>query len=261
MEINPSLYEFKEFYGVYNKQMPLLISEGFTPQTSKDITRYRYLSMQRENQIVKDFFLRSFDTVTGLACYDGKLIIDPNSELLLNVNQNTQASIPLTKEQFDKLAKKYGIIEESRVIHGDELTRGQAKESEILYKLAGDDIKFHHDYVDAVYDLGKAIGVFLPKDINKPAMYNWTMGLVTRWAWVIAGMSLDNPEGISLLLGVQKQGLDEILKRNKSFSVEENLEYFRSLDKRILYLSSLEDFQEAAKTKKIRDEIYKQFLG
>ena len=90
--------DYTLFKGSYNTQMPLLVSQGFRPLTTRDIMQYRLQALQSKDKYEIDFWLNDYwDSVTGLACYNGNLIVDPNSQELLNVNQNIRHYLPLTQ--------------------------------------------------------------------------------------------------------------------------------------------------------------------
>jgi len=199
---------YRIFEGRYNEQMPLLVQESLTPLTAKDVMEYRIKAVQSKNIDEIYFWLKChWDTITGLAHFNGQLIVVPNSELLSNINPESRlvnGSLPLTIDQYKELSKKYEVIRRDKVISGRDLTEKQAKEHLIWLKLAQDDKALLDEYAGLVlfskakrvqgykallieyaglifskakrvYGYNVNMGIYLPKDQENPALRSWRL--------------------------------------------------------------------------------------
>src|SRR3989344_8200505 len=126
------IQDYKVFEGKYNEQMPLLVQEGLTPLTIKDVMKYRLQAIQSKDKDEMNFWLNQyFDTVDGLAYHKGQLIVVPNSQELLNINQDSKlnnGSLILNDKQYKEISKKHEVIERNKIVSGKSLTKEQAKQ-------------------------------------------------------------------------------------------------------------------------------------
>jgi len=204
--------DYKIFEGAYNKIMPLLVKENYQPLTTKDIMLNRIKAIQSNNKQELDFWLNQyFDTPDGLAYHNNKLIIQPNSEHLLNIN----GSLISTKKQFNELSKKYEVFNRNKIIADKSLTKQEAKEHPIWLKLAQDDKSLLNEYTDLIfaeakeiYDYDKNMSIYLPNDQENPAMRDWCFGDLSNWS---VAVTRDDPDYYARLLGVRTQNLEAIL--------------------------------------------------
>ena len=213
--------DYQVFEGRYNAQMPKLVQEGLQPLTVKDIMQYRLQAIQSNDKDEINFWLNQyFDTVDGLAYNKGQLIIVPNSQELLTINQDSKlnnGSLILGKEQYEELSKKYEVIKRNKIKTGDVLTKKEAKEHPIWLKLAQDDKSLLNEYTDAifakakeVYDYDENMGIYLPNDQEQPVMRDWFLGDVDFRSVSDAGYGLG---GGFRLLGVRAQNLGSLLEK------------------------------------------------
>jgi len=220
MKTNLIQGDYKVFEGGYNSQMPLLVQEGLTPLTSKDVMRYRLQAIQSKDKDEIDFWLNYWGTVTGLAYYKGELIVIPNSQELLNINKNSklnECSLILTQEQYEKLAKEHEVIKRTKIKSNKDLTKEEAKQNPIWQKLAQEDKSLLNEYVDAIfseakskYDYNKNMGVYLPNDQENPALRSWYLGNLNDRSLAYARNALD---GGVRLFGVRAQNFGSILEK------------------------------------------------
>ncbi|MCX6711598.1 MAG: hypothetical protein NT139_00985 [Candidatus Woesearchaeota archaeon] len=212
------IQDYKVFEGIYNQIMPLLVKENYQPLTTKDIMLNRIKAIQSKDQNEINFWLNQYlDTVDGLAYHNNELIIQPNSNLLLDINQDSRlnnGSLILNQEQFNELSKKYEVFNRNKIISDKRLTKQQVKEHPIWLKLAQDDKSLLNEYTDLIFSKAKEIyqydenmGVYLPNDQENPAMHDWFLwDLVSR---SFAGTRCDFYN--ARLFGVRAQNLEIIL--------------------------------------------------
>lgn len=208
---------YKVFEGRYNTQIPLLVQKGLQPLTVKDVMQYRLQALQSKDKNEIDFWLNQYwDTITGLAYHDGKLIVVPNSQELLNINPDSKlynGSLMLSKEQFEDLSKKHEVIKRSKVKTGKSLTKQEAKSDPIWIQLAQEDKHLLNEYTDAistkakeVYNYDENMGIYLPNDQENPVMRDWFLrGLYGR-SYADTWDNLDYDD--ARLLGVRAQNLE-----------------------------------------------------
>src|SRR3989344_7747914 len=215
------IQDYKVFEGKYNEQMPLLVQEGLTPLTVKDVMKYRLQAIQSKDKDEMDFWLNQyFDTVDGLAYHKGQLIVVPNSQELFNINQDSKlsnGSLILNDEQYKQLSKKYEVIKRSKVKTGNSLSKKEAKQHPIWLKLAQEDKSLLNEYVDAifakakeVYDYDENMGIYLPNDQETPVMCDWCLGDLSGRSDAVAGDDLDY---YSRLLGRAQNLEKKVLER------------------------------------------------
>ena len=234
---------YQVFEGRYNEQMPLLVQEGLTPLTTKDVMQYRLQAIQSKDKDEMNFWLNQyFDTVDGLAYHKGQLIVVPNSQELLNINEDSKlnnGSLKLNDEQYKEISKKHEVIERNKIVSGKSLTKEQVKLHPIWLKLAQEDKSLLNEYTDAifakakeVYDYDENMGVYLPDDQEQPAMRDWFLwgldGRSNAFAGVVLGSDFR-------LFGVRAQNLgstlEKIAKEAKIMNPQEvrkALEFYKS---------------------------------
>jgi len=217
------IQDYKIFEGRYHKQMPLLIQEGFQPLTSKDVMEYRIKAIQSKNKNEIDFWLnRYFDTADGLAYYDDSLIVVPNLQELLNINQDSKLrnrSLALSPEQYNQLSKEHEIIKRDKIISGEPLIKEQAKQHPIWLKLAQEDKSLLNEYADAifaeekeVYYFDKNMGIYLPNDQDKPSIRAWCLKGLHSGSYADASHALNSDYLDYRLLGMCPQNLEKLVK-------------------------------------------------
>ncbi len=213
--------DYRVFEGAYNRQMPLLVEFGFQPLTAKDVMEHRIEAIQSNVKDEIDFWLEKYwDTVTGLAHFNGQLIVDPNSELLLGINPESRlvrGSLPLTQEQYARLSREHEVIERAKVISDRRLTKEQAKEHPIWLELAQGDKALLREYADLVFAKAKEVyghdenmGTFLPDDQENPALRSWYLRDLDIRSNANARNDLD---GNTRLFGVRAQNFGLTLER------------------------------------------------
>jgi hypothetical protein len=243
METN-LIQDYKIFNGRYNEQMPLLVNESLEPLTAKDVMQYKLQAIQSKDKGELDFWIKhKWDTATGLVCYKEDLIIDPNSRLLLEINQDSElydGSLILNEIQYLKLSKENEVIKRNKIIAGMSLTKREAKKHPIWLKLAQDDKSLLNEYVEVIFDKAKEIynynknmGIYLPYYLGTPLMRGWCFRGLDDWFGANARGGLDGSG--SCLLGKRAQNfgavLEQIAKEAKITSPQEikkALEFYKS---------------------------------
>lgn len=240
------IQDYKVFEGIYNQIMPLLVKENYQPLTTKDVISNRIKAIQSNNKQEQDFWLNQyFDTTDGLAYYNNQLIVQPNSNLLLNINPDSKlnnGSLTLTPDQFNELSKKYEVFNRNKIKHGNSLTKQQAKEHPIWLKLAQDDKSLLNEYTDLIfskakeiYDYDENMGIYLPNDQENPAMRDW-------YLWYLSGRSYASTRydlgSLTRLFGVRTQNLDQLLFK---IAKEENITNPEELRKAIQFYKSAKE--------------------
>ena len=234
--------DYQVFEGRYNSQMPKLVQEGLTPLTVKDVMKYRLQAIQRKDKDEMNFWLNQyFDTVDGLAYHKGQLIVVPNSQELLNINEDSKlnnGSLKLNDEQYKELSKKHEVIKRNKITSEKSLTKQEAKLHPIWLKLAQEDKSLLNEYTDAifakakeVYDYDENMGVYLPDDQEQPAMRGWCLWVLSGGSSASAGVLSD----VFRLFGVRVQNLgstlEKIAKEAKIMNPQEvrkALEFYKS---------------------------------
>ena len=221
METNLVQKDYKVFEGSYNSKMPLLVNEGLQPLTAKDVMQYRINAFKSKDKDEFDFWLDHYwDTITGLVYYNENLIVQPNSQLLLNVNPESKldnGSLILTPEQFKELSKKHGVLKRKKVISNKNLTKREVKEHPIWLKLAQDDKSLLNEYADLIFSKAKEIynyeenmGVYLPDDQKNPALRSWCLGNLDYRSDAYARLDLNR---YTRWFGVRAQNFGSILEK------------------------------------------------
>ena len=215
------IQDYKVFEGRYNSQMPLLVQEGLTPLTIKDVMQYRLQAIQSKDKDEMNFWLNKYwDTIDGLAYHDNKLIVVPNSQELFNINQDSKfsnGSLILNDEQYKELIKKHEVIERNKIVSGKDLTKEQVKQHPIWLKLAQEDRALLNEYTDAIfsktkefYNYDKNMGIYLSNDQENPVMHVWYLGDLYDWSNAVARYdSLVDYR----LLGMRGQNLGSTLEK------------------------------------------------
>ncbi len=253
------IQNYKVFEGGYNTQMPLLVKEGLQPLTSKDIMQYRLQAIQGKDKDEINFWLKKyFDTADGLAYHGNKLIVVPNSQELLNIDQDsklTNGSLILSSEQYEQLSKEHEVIKRNKIVSGKHLTKEKAKQHPIWLKLAQEDKSLLNEYADAIFaeaeefydnnNYNENMGVYLPpNDQNKPLMRGWFLRNSVGRFDANAGNYSDYD---CCLLGVRAQNfgslLEEIVKEAKIMNPQEvrkALEFYKTAKKGSIDLKLLQ---------------------
>ena len=149
--------DYKIFEGSYNSRMPLLVQEGLQPLTTKDLMQYRLQAIQSKDKDEIDFWLcRYFDTVTGLCYHEGKLVVVPSSDLLLNIKPESKLDngcLILSLEQYKQLSKQNEVIKRNEVISGKDLIKKQKqfRSGDIVLARIGDEVTLKR----FIYDKGR----------------------------------------------------------------------------------------------------------
>jgi len=178
------IQDYKVFEGNYNSQMPLLVEEGLIPLTFKEIMKYKVGAIKSKGNKEMYFWLNSYwDTSTGLSYFNKELIIIPNSELLININEESRlsnGSLISNEDYFNELKKNYEVIKRDEIISGKSLTKEQAKNHKIWNKLAEEDTRLLNEFVELIFAKTKEIygydenmGIYLPDDQEIPSIRSW----------------------------------------------------------------------------------------
>lgn len=243
--------DYKVFVGGYTTQMPLLVKQGFTPLTAKDVMEYQIKAIQSKDKQVCEYafwLTHGWNTVDGLAYFKDNLIVVPNSQELLNINLNSKLShrdyktsemfgeLVLTQEQYDPLAKKYDVLKRSKMIINERLTKKQAKQHQIWLRLAQGDKALLNEYVDAIFTKAKKpysdfnggypygascaqyIGenrkmeISLPLTFDGPHMTNWVLCELTGNLGLGAQIiGFFEKDKDCVLLGTRAKNLEELV--------------------------------------------------
>ncbi len=224
MKTNLIQGDYKVFAETYDTQMPLLIKEGLQPLTTKDLLEYRIKAIQSKDENEIDFWLNCFfNTITGLAYHDGKLIIKSKSDLLLGINANSKlsqhGSLILSPEQYEQLIKENEVIKRNKIISKKNLTKQEAKEHPVWLKLAQDDKHLLNEYIDIIfaeakskYHYNKIMGVYLPEDETVPALRPWCIGYL--YYNKSKAEAFNYLGDMARLLGVRTKNLEEKVSNN-----------------------------------------------
>ena len=213
--------DYKIFEGSYNSRMPLLVQEGLQPLTTKDLMQYRLQAIQSKDKDEIDFWLcRYFDTVTGLCYHEGKLVVVPSSDLLLNIKPESKLDngcLILSLEQYKQLSKQNEVIKRNEVISGKDLIKKQAKEHPIWIKLAQDDRHLLSEYTDAIFSKAKSsygydenMGIYLPNDQENPVLRSWYLWSLDSGSGADAGNHLG---GVTRLFGGVAKNFSSLLEK------------------------------------------------
>ena len=144
------------FPGRYIDIMPELKEQGLTPVTPAMVMDRRIeAAKNKDKMLIEALWKNYFDTGYGLAATEESIYLNPNSSLLLDVNQKTRLvsyGIPLSKGE---IGNNFKISSRKEHILNRQLTEKQARQHKLWLELADNNQERLDSYVEHAFRFGK----------------------------------------------------------------------------------------------------------
>ena len=193
MNINYDVVEGKS----YREGLPELIEKGFTAFTMVDYIENFVDAIKNNKQSRIKFFLENknrtyWDSVDSCPHYDGTFIVRPNSANLLSIKPKTKLvrnALPLTKEDYLELGKKYGLISINKpgLILNTGLTAEQFRSHEVWNRLLQNNQDLQNEAAEYLFKyfgekgFSKLMGIYLPSSQENPEERAWCLRDLGIW--------------------------------------------------------------------------------